>query len=206
MTNDKIQMTNKFQNPNDKNYSEKKINEYLKELASKNPVPGGGSASALVGATGAALISKVANFTIGKEKYKAVEEEAKGILERAEDLRKDFLKLCSDDAKAYKKLSEAFRFPKGEARDTKLQGALKEAMGVPLAICEASCEAMGLCAPLVEKGNKNLASDVDCAAGMLKCAYQAALLNVEVNLNSIKDEKFISKTKEALKLMKGKIE
>ena len=189
-----------------KAYSEISICNYLEKLASREPVPGGGSASALVGATGVALISKVANFTVGKEKYKAVEEEAKGILERAEDLRKGFLKLCSDDAKAYKKLSESFKLPKGEARDTKLQGAFKEAMGVPFAICEASCEAMGLCARLAEKGNKNLASDVDCALQMLKCAYQAALLNVEINLKSIKDEKFISKTKEALKSMKGKIE
>jgi len=186
-------------------YSDSTIHSYLDALASKEPVPGGGSASALVGATGAALISKVANFTVGKERYKAVEQEMKDILERAETLRGNFLKLCSDDATAYKKLSDVFKLPKGEDRSGKLEGALKEAMEVPFRICKASHEAIKLCAPLAEKGNKNLISDVDCAAQMLKCAYQAALLNVEINLKSIKDEKFVGETRKLLKSMKEKV-
>ena len=191
---------------NDKMYSEKKIKDYLKELASREPVPGGGSAAALVGATGVACLTKVVNFTLGNEKYKNVEALMEGYLERLEKFQRVFQKLCSDDALVYGELSEAFKMPKNEERAGKIQKALKEAMDVPLEICKVSHEAMALCAPLGEKGNKNLISDVDCAVQMLKCAYQAALLNVEINLKSIRDEKFVGETKKTLESMKGKME
>lgn len=106
-------------------YRDKMINEYLKKLSSGSPVPGGGSAAALVGALGAALLCKVANFTAGKEKYKNVEKEIKDILRRAEKIRKTLLNLCSEDAVAYKKLSDSFKLPKSEERTKKLQVALK---------------------------------------------------------------------------------
>ena len=159
-----------------------------------------------MGATGAALICKVANFTIGKEKYKAVEEEVKNILKRSEDLRNGFIKLCSDDAKAYKKLSDVFRLPKKEERSKKLQEALKEAMDAPFQVCKASYEAIKLCAPLAEKGNINLITDVGDGALMLLCAFKSALLNVEINLKSIKDDKFVSGIRKDLEAIEGEID
>ncbi|MBN1354605.1 MAG: cyclodeaminase/cyclohydrolase family protein [Candidatus Omnitrophica bacterium] len=189
-----------------KTYSEKTINNYLEKLASKEPAPGGGSAAALVGAIGVACLTKVVNFTIGKEKYKDVETEMKNYLKRLEEIESAFQRLCSDDAVVYSKLSEAFKMPKNEECARKIQLALKEAMAVPLEVCKKSHEAIVFCAPVAEKGNKNLISDVGCARCMLKCAYQAALLNVETNLKSIKDEKFVAETKKILESMEGEMQ
>lgn len=186
-------------------YGKETINKYLKKLASKSPVPGGGSAAALVGAVGAALLSKVANFTIGKEKYRGVEDEMKDILNCTEALRGEFMKLCSDDAKAYKKLSKIFKMPKGEERAKKLKDALKEAMQVPFEVCQAVYKAFELCLPLCRKGNRNLITDVGDAALMLDCAFGSALLNVEINLKSIKDDAFAHTVRENLISMREEI-
>ena len=180
-------------------YSEETIRDYLSKLASREPVPGGGSVSALVGAAGAALISKVANFTIGNEKYRSVEKEATDIRRRAEDLRGSFLKLCSEDATVYKKLSDVFKMPRTEERNEKLQLALKAAVDVPLRICKASREAVKLCVSLTGKGNKNLMSDIACAEAILRCAHRTALINVETNLKTIRDDGFVKETRDLLK-------
>jgi len=180
-------------------YNENTIRDYLDKLASSEPVPGGGSASALVGAVGAACLTKVVNFTIGKEKYKSVEAEMQNFLKDLEAIRENFMKLCSEDAAAYQKLSSVFKMPKSSERAGKLEEALKEAMRVPLEICKNASRALKLCPAVREKGNKNLISDVDCAVSMLGCAYQSALLNVEINLKSIRDEKFVTETKKTLK-------
>ena len=184
-------------------YENKSLNEYLTELASNKPVPGGGSAAALVGAIGIACLTKVVSFTIGKEKYKSVEKEMKDFLNKLEILYGSFMKLCSEDAKAYKKLSDAFKMPKGEERDKKVQETLKEAMDVPLEICKNAYESISLCPAVREKGNKNLTSDVDCAIRMLKCAYQSAVVNVEINLKDVKDKEFVNRTRKTLKIMEG---
>ena len=186
-------------------YSDSTVKNYLNELASKKPIPGGGSASALVGAIGASLISKVANFTIGKEKYKNVEKEMKTILGHSEKLRESFNKLCSKDAEAYKKLSDVFKSPKTKERKNKIQDALKEAMTVPLEVCKNAHECMKLCMPLAERGNTNLITDVGDAALMLTCAFQSALLNVEINLRSIEDKEFVLGTTKVLGPMEEEI-
>jgi len=186
-------------------YGNKSISQYLKKLASGNPVPGGGSAAALVGATGAACLTKVVSFTIGKEKYKDVEKEMQRFLKDLEDLRENFMKLCSEDASAYQKLRDAFKIPKTPERVGKVEKALKEAMRVPLEICKNASRGLKLCPAVREKGNRNLASDVDCALNMLRCAYQSALLNVEINLKSIKDKKFVSRARENIAVMEKEI-
>ena len=180
-------------------YSEKPIKDYLAELASKSPVPGGGSVAALISGTAAALLGKVANFTVGKERYKAVEPEMTEVLSRMEGLVRDCNKLCSEDAVAYKKLSEAFKLPKEDAsRKERVQEALKEAIAVPFEICRKAHEGAKLCLPVAEKGNPNLMTDTGIASLMFECAFQSALLNVEINLGSIKDEGFILETRKVL--------
>lgn len=186
-------------------YKDKPISEYLKELSSKSPIPGGGSAASLVGAIGASLLSKVANFTIGKEKYKNVEKEMRDILRDLEKLREDLERLCSEDAKAYKKLREAFKLPKSQEHNKRIQEALREVTAVPLEVCRNAHEAIKYCMPLAEKGNINLITDVGDACLMLNCAFQAALLNVEINLKTIKDEKFIRQIREVLEPMEKEI-
>ena len=178
-------------------YRNKSISQYLKELASKAPAPGGGSAAALLGATGAACLAKVANFTVGKEKYKAAEKEMTDILVRQEALCEDFTRLVSEDAVVYKKLSDAFKLPKDESerRANKIQDALKVALGVPLEVCNKALEAIKFCLPVIEKGNANLITDAFIAGIMFNSAFHAAVLNVEINLKSIKDAKIVSETR-----------
>lgn len=186
------------------------LKKYLDDLASRKPAPGGGSAAALAGALGAALISKVANFTVGKDKYKAVEDEMQQILKRSQQLSQRFNELCSDDALAYKEFSEAVNLPKETAeqkkeRQEKLQQALRGAAAVPLEICRLAHDAIKLCLPLAQKGNVNLITDVGIASLMLTCAFESALPNVEINLKSIKDEKFILEVREVLEPLEKEI-
>ena len=186
-------------------YAEKIIKDYFRELASINPVPGGGSASALEGALGAALISKVANFTVGKEKYKSVEQEIKNILSKAEVARKELEKLCSEDARAYGKLSEAYKSPKTDLRESKIEEALKGAMEVPRNICKVTHKAAMLCEAITEKGNLNLITDVGCAAIMLESAFKSALLNVEINLKYLKDKRLVNQVYNELDPLKREL-
>lgn len=188
-------------------YSEKPLNEYCKALSSKSPAPGGGSASALVGAAGAALLGKVANFTAGKEKYKGVEKEMTRILERSGALRENFTRLCSEDAIVYKKLSGAFKLPKENGtRKKKIQEALKEATGVPFEICKAAHGAIKLALLAARKGNVNLITDSGIASLMLKCAFQSGLLNIEINLKSITDNEFIMNLRKVLEPMEKEVD
>lgn len=180
-----------------------KINNYLKELSSNKPTPGGGSAAALVGALGAALLNKVANFTAGKEKYREAEAEIQVILSSSRKYCKEFEKLIDEDAFVYGEVAAAYKLPKESEEEKKvrisnIRKALKNALQVPLAICRTSGEAIKLCRPLLEKGNTNLASDVGVAAEFLNSAFQAALLNVEINLTGIKDHAFTSEIKSEL--------
>jgi len=177
----------------------------LKELASRSPIPGGGSAAALVGAVGVSLLAKVANFTVGKEKYKSVEKEMQDILNQCSALSCDCERLCSEDAEAYKKLSEVFKMPKGDERSKSLEKALKEAIDVPLEICKRAYQTIKLCLPVVEKGNVNLITDTAIASLLLKAAFESGLLNVEINLKSIKDKEFVTTTRKILRPMEEEI-
>lgn len=192
-------------------YFEKSINEYLKDLSSKSSVPGGGSAAALVGATGAALLSKVANFTIGREKYKDVDSEICTILSSSEKVRAELEKLIDEDAFVYQKVTAAYRLPKEtedekKTRTASIQEALKKALEVPLAVCRRSTEAIKLSQPLLEKGNINLVSDIGVAAEVLNSAFQSALLNVEINLSGIKDADLTAKIRAELLSLTDEIE
>jgi len=189
-----------------KTYSDKTVKEYIEELSSKSPVPGGGSVAALTGAIAAGLVCKVANFTVGKEQYRESEEEMQNILGRAGALTDYFKMLTTEDATAYKKLSDVFKLPKTDpARGKKIQAALVEAIDVPLQICKRAHAAIKLCLPLARKGNRNLITDVGIASFMFKCAFQSGLLNVEINLKSINDPDFILKMARTLKPLEEEI-
>lgn len=186
------------------------LKKYLDDLASNKPAPGGGSAAALAAATGVALINMAANFTIGKEKYKSVEDEIKEVSSQAEGLRGKLMNLVDEDVAAYKKISSAFKLPKKSPEDKRkrtqaIQQGLKEALAPPLEVCKCCHQAGKLCPVLAEKGNRNLISDVGVAIVLLESAFQAALLNVEINLKSIKDEKFILEIREVLEPMEKEL-
>lgn len=171
------------------------VREYAEALASGAPTPGGGSGAALVGALGAALGEMVGNFTVGKEKYRAVWDQVAPVLAALTALRERLLALADQDADAYAQVGAAYARPKATAaeqaaRAEAIQEALKVAAAVPLGICAAVAEAAPLLPPLLEHGNPNLVSDVGVAAEFLAAAFRCAWLNVEINFGSLRDEAY----------------
>lgn len=183
---------------------EKKVSEFMETLASNAPVPGGGSVAALSGAVAAALTEMVANLTVGKEKYAEVEMEMIEILDAFENYRKAFLKGMDEDAQAFHLVMDAIGMPK-ETDDEKvvrreaMQNAFKEASNVPLATAQLGLKLFPGIRAVVEKGNQNAASDGLVAAMMARNAILAALFNVRINLQSIKDQNFVAKMKVEVK-------
>ena len=170
------------------------INESCKNfaelLASKTSVPGGGGASALVGALGIALCSMAGNFTLGKKKYADVEDDIKIILDKAEKLRIKFLDLIDEDAKAFTPLAEAYSIPKDAPKRSEiLESATVYACKAPIEIMECCAEAVDLLCEMSEKGSRLLISDVGCGALLCESAMKAAALNVFINTSSLNDKK-----------------
>jgi len=161
-------------------YKNDTLEKYLNDLAAKLPAPGGGSASAMTAAMGAALISMVVNFTLGKPKYAQYEAELKEVLTESEKLREEFLKLVDLDVEAYRSKN------------------IRDSLNVPFMIARLCFEAVKLCPQLVKKTNVNLASDVAVAVIFLESAFAGACFNVEINLKMIKDQQLGSEIKKEL--------
>ena len=151
---------------------------FLEELASKAAAPGGGGASALVGAAGVALGSMVGSLTVGKKKYAAVEADIAALNVRAEALRKRLEALVQADAEAFLPVAAAYKLP----RETPEQQAHKAA------VMTACGEGIALAAEYAEKGSVLARSDAGCAALFCKAAMQAAGLNVKVNTRLMADK------------------
>ena len=168
------------------------IERFLDELSSKAAVPGGGGASALAGALGAALGNMVCYLTIGKKKYADVEAEVLAICEQGEALRMKLTELVEEDAVAFEPLSKAYGLPKNTDeekayRDEVMEKALLAAGRVPLSICRTVCEVIDLLDRLSEIGSRLAISDVGCAALFCKTALQGGALNVKINTKLMKD-------------------
>ena len=165
---------------------------FLADLASSSPAPGGGGASALVGAAGVALGNMVGSLTIGKKKYAAVEADLLALNEKADALRQKLESLVQADAEAFAPLAAAYRLPKETpeqqaAKAAALEAALDGACAVPLAIMEACAEGVALAVEYAEKGSVLAVSDAGCAALFCKAAMQAAGLNVSINTKLMAD-------------------
>ncbi len=176
---------------------EKSMQAFLDELAGKAPTPGGGSAAAVMGAMGAALVSMVAHFTLGKKGYEAVEAEAAGLLQQAESLRGQLADMVRADVDAFNQVMGAY----GLARDTDaqkaersaaIQTALKQAADVPLACAQLCADVIRLTRPMAAIGNKNVISDAGVAVVAAEAALRSAALNVYVNIGAIKDEVYVA--------------
>lgn len=177
-------------------YLEQPLQQYLDDLASANATPGGGSASAISGAMGAALASMVARLTIGKANYADVEEEVTGILQRTERLRERFQQLMQEDIDAYGKLSAAFKLSRDTdeeraARTQAIQEQLAEAALVPLETAECAAELVKCCHRMAEIGNKNVLSDIAVGALLGASAGTGAAWLVRVNVQSLKDAELV---------------
>jgi formiminotetrahydrofolate cyclodeaminase len=172
--------------------TDKTCKEFVDILASKEPVPGGGGASALVGALGMALGSMVGNLTLGKKRYMDVQEDIKAILEKAETLQDELIILVKKDAEAFEPLSKAYGLPRNtidekRKRDEVMEEALKIACSTPMEIMEKSLEAILLHEELAVKGTKIAISDVGVGVLFCKSALMGASLNVFINTKMMKD-------------------
>ena len=169
-------------------FQDKNLVEFTTELASKAAVPGGGGASALVGAVGVALGNMVGELTVGKKKYVDVEEDIKALMEKAEALRLKMLDLIEADAACFAPLAKAYGIPKEDPnRDMIMEEALKTACSVPMDIMRTVCEAIALMEEFAKKGSALAISDAGCGAVCCKAALQGASLNVFINTKSMKD-------------------
>jgi formiminotetrahydrofolate cyclodeaminase len=183
----------------ERDYAGLDIGSYLDKLASGEPEPGGGSAAALVGALGAALVTMVTELTLGKEKFASVQDSIAAIRADSEKLRAELTRLVSLDADAYAKVAEAMKMPK-ETDEQKaerarlLQAALKGAAEVPLQVAEAAAAVARLSLPAAEQGNPNAVSDAGVAVALADAAAQSAALNVKINLAWIDDKDYTEAT------------
>lgn len=171
---------------------EKQTTEFLEDLSSSRPVPGGGGASATVGAFASALGMMVANLTVGKKKYADVEEEIKEAREQLEKLRDELVALTDRDAEAFEPLSKAYGLPKEtqeqkEEKERILEQALYEASIVPMDIMETVLKVMHLLKVMGEKGSKIAVSDVGVGILFAQAALEGASLNVFINTNLMKN-------------------
>lgn len=174
---------------------DKSVQVFLDELAGKASTPGGGSAAAVMGAMGAALVSMVGHFTIGKKGYEAVGDEMRELLATAEDLRGRLTDMIRQDVDAFDRVMAAYGLPKDTepqktARAAAIQAALKGATDVPLNCARLCADVIRLTVPMARDGNRNVISDAGVAVLAAEAALRSAALNVYVNLGAIKDAEF----------------
>ena len=162
---------------------------FVDALASKQPVPGGGGAAALAGAFSVALCSMVGNYTTGKKRYAAVEDDIQRLIAGAGDLAAQFLTLVEKDAEAYSLVGAAYGLGKEDpARPQAIQDALLAAAQPPLEMVRTAAKTLPLLQEMEEKGSVMLVSDVGCAAELCRAAASAAAMNVLVNTASMADK------------------
>jgi formiminotetrahydrofolate cyclodeaminase len=182
-------------------YINESIKKYIDDLAAREPVPGGGSAAALTGALGAALLEMACNFTIGNKKYKDMEEAISGYLILIKKTREEFLFLVDEDAKVYSSIREAFK-----TKDEKIiDNALKQGYYISLKICELAKSGMAVASHLSERSNVNLMTDAGCGAELLKACFNSGVFNSEINLKGIKEVSFTEKELLVLHTLKKEI-
>lgn len=176
------------------------IQAFLDELASNSPAPGGGSVAALCGSLGAALVSMVANLTVGKEKYKDNWAVMEGVIAKSEALRVEFVDLMNKDTDSFNVFMAAMKLPRDTdeqkaARKRAMQEASKLATEIPLKTLEVCAEASEIAFTAAKFGNTNAGSDAGSAALIAEAAGKAASYNVRINLPGIADEAFAADCK-----------
>ena len=168
----------------------KSCEQYLAELASRSPVPGGGGTAALVGALGVALGNMVGNLTLGKKKYFTVQEDMLRLNNQADVLRQTLEQLVNADAEVFEPLSRAYGLPRSTPeeqahRAAVLEEALEAASAVPMEIMERCAQAIELVEEYAEKGSVLAISDAGCAAALCLSALASASMNVFINTRSM---------------------
>jgi len=178
--------------------TEMKLNAFLDRTASSDPVPGGGSISALAAASAAGLVEMVANLTGGRKGFEATQTEMKEISGKAAAFREKLSGCIDRDSKTYNQVISSFKMPKNNEAQAKtrtraIQAALKHAAEVPLRVASETLEVMSLAEIVLKKGNPNAVTDGLVAVMMARTAILGALYNVKINLKSITDTVYVSK-------------
>lgn len=187
-----------------------KVQEFVEKTASNDPVPGGGSIAALSGAIASALVEMVANLTVGKKKYEQQEDKMIKIQKDIEIYRNEFLNLIDEDANAFDLVMKAFKLPKESddeknIRNLKIQEGFKVAAIVPMKIAKKSYKLMDYCEEVIVNGNKNAVTDGMVATMLARTATLSAIINVKINLSSIKDEKFVKDLSDEIAILENKV-
>ena len=177
------------------------IEQFVSELASKAPVPGGGGAAALGGAVGSALGGMVGNLTVGKKKYADVEERVLQVLSEADRLQQELLYLMEADSRAFEPLSRAYGMPKATeaeraAKEQVMEVALRDASLVPLQIMETAGQMLDLLEELAQIGSRLAISDVGVGVQFCRSAVLGASMNIFINTKMMKDRKLAEQLNE----------
>ena len=185
------------------------LQAFLNQLESNEPVPGGGSVAALSSALSVALGAMVANLTVGKKNYEAVNDEMQAVAVRMSNHKVYFVDMIDKDATSFDSVMKAFKLPKETDeekahRTQMIQEGMKYAASVPFEVAEKTSELFDDLAFLVENGNQNAQTDALVAAMMARTAILSALYNVKINLGSIKDDAYVSDMKSKVKALEEK--
>lgn len=175
------------------------VEDFVRELGSNSPAPGGGSVAALSGALGAALISMVCNLSIGKKGYESFQGELDEGLRKAEALTKGLLDRVDLDTQAFNGVMAAFKMPKEpeearKARTDAIQQGYKVAVQSPLGIARECLAVLRIAEKLAGKTNANALSDLGVASQQAYAGLEGAVMNVKINVPAIKDERFVAAT------------
>ncbi len=175
------------------------VERFVDEVSSNSPAPGGGSVAALAGSLGAALAAMVANLTVGKAGYESAWASSSSLAERAQKLKATLLRAVDDDTQAFDDVLAAMRLPKGteEEKSTRaaaIAAAYEKATAVPLATARLCLQALELTEEAAVTGNRNSASDAGVGALLARAGLDAAILNVRINLPSVREGAFKSAT------------
>ncbi|MFH0962556.1 MAG: cyclodeaminase/cyclohydrolase family protein [Planctomycetota bacterium] len=184
-------------------YLERSLSDYLADASAGRPTPGGGSVAALAGALAMSMAEMALNFTVGKKKFQAVEDEARKLLDAVSCCRRKCVELVDRDVASYAVVSAAYALPKStdeEAgkRTAAIQAALRVAMEPPLETFRALADVFPALARCVQVANPNLVSDVGVSAVIARSALLAARLNVEINLVSLKDPALVASIRDEM--------
>jgi len=175
------------------------VERFADEVSSNSPAPGGGSVAALAGSLGAALAAMVANLTVGKAGYESAWAPLSSLAERAQSLKAALLRAVDDDTKAFDDVLAAMRLPKATeeqkaTRASAVAAAYEKATAVPLATARLCLQALELTEQAAANGNRNSASDAGVGALLAKAGLDAALMNVRINLPSVREGAFKAAT------------
>ena len=176
-------------------FTQNTCEEFVEVLASKAPVPGGGGASALVGAIGTALGNMVGSLTVGKKKYADVEEEMWELKAKSDKLQAELLRLIERDAEVFEPLSKAYGMPRATEEEKAekarvMEIVLKDACSVPMEIMEKCCEAIDIIVEFAAKGSALAISDAGVGVAFCKAALKGASLNVYINTKSMQNREY----------------